>query len=155
MKVVKAQEGITAEFIKVQEIQGDMGEAERMQLLQQPDGDVILSLYNVEKGQTGSIEFCTRHGGGRYPIIAKKLRELIAELVKLDKSPWENTSEITTPKEIVVEQKTTLVPGSRFHLYSVLDCSEESPCCERRGEYNGYASGPLIFTCPNHCSCHD
>jgi len=29
------------------------------------------------------------------------------------------------------------------------------PCCDRAGEYNGYASGPLIFTCPKRCSCHD
>lgn len=132
MKVVKAQEGTDAEFIKVQEIQGDMREsASRMQLLQRPDGDVILSVYNVERQQTGSIRFCTRQGGGQYPVIAKKLRELIAELVALDESPWENTSEITS------------------------DCTEENPCCERRGEYNGFGSGPTIFTCPNHCSCHD
>ncbi len=29
------------------------------------------------------------------------------------------------------------------------------PCCERAGEYNGFASGPVIFTCPKGCSCHD
>lgn len=34
-------------------------------------------------------------------------------------------------------------------------CSEENPCCDRRGEYNGFASGPLSFTCPKHCPCHD
>jgi len=34
-------------------------------------------------------------------------------------------------------------------------CSEENPCCDRRGEYNGYGSGPLKFVCPKHCSCHD
>ncbi len=28
-------------------------------------------------------------------------------------------------------------------------------CCNRGGEYNGYNSGPLLFECPNHCSCHD
>lgn len=28
-------------------------------------------------------------------------------------------------------------------------------CCTRAGEYNGYASGPLSFVCPNHCACHD
>jgi len=96
MKVVKAHEGTAAEYIKVQEIQGDMGETERMQLLQGPDGDVMLTMYNVEKQQIGSIEFCTSNGGGRYPVIAKKLRELVAELVALDESPWGNTSEITT-----------------------------------------------------------
>jgi hypothetical protein len=29
-------------------------------------------------------------------------------------------------------------------------------CCPRAGEYNGFGSdGPLKFTCPNHCECHD
>lgn len=28
-------------------------------------------------------------------------------------------------------------------------------CCERAGEYNGFGSGPTIFTCPVHCCCHD
>ncbi len=28
-------------------------------------------------------------------------------------------------------------------------------CCDRAGEYNGFASGPLLFTCPESCSCHD
>jgi len=36
-----------------------------------------------------------------------------------------------------------------------LVCTEENPCCDRRGEYNGFASGPLLFECPKHCSCHD
>jgi hypothetical protein len=35
-------------------------------------------------------------------------------------------------------------------------CTEENPCCDRRNEYNGLGSGgPLKFTCPKHCSCHD
>lgn len=28
-------------------------------------------------------------------------------------------------------------------------------CCARYGDYNGYGSGPLTFTCPQHCPCHD
>lgn len=28
-------------------------------------------------------------------------------------------------------------------------------CCDRAGQYNGFASGPLLFQCPRHCSCHD
>ena len=133
MKIVKAQEGTNAEFIKVQEIEGDMGEDERMQLLQQPDGDVILSFYNVEKRQLGSIEFCTSNSGGRYPIIAKKLRELIAELVN-------------------DEALKTINPIARMKIG---ECAEENPCCDRRNEYNGFASGPLKFVCPKNCSCHD
>lgn len=35
------------------------------------------------------------------------------------------------------------------------DCTEKNPCCDRRNEYNGFASGPLKFVCPKHCSCHD
>lgn len=35
-------------------------------------------------------------------------------------------------------------------------CSPETPCCERRDEYNGFGSdGPTIFTCPKKCPCHD
>lgn len=30
------------------------------------------------------------------------------------------------------------------------------PCCDRVGEYNGFGSdGPVLFTCPKGCSCHD
>ena len=28
-------------------------------------------------------------------------------------------------------------------------------CCERAGEYNGFASGPSFFDCPENCPCHD
>ncbi len=34
-------------------------------------------------------------------------------------------------------------------------CGEGEPCCDRAGEYNGFSSGPLVFTCPKGCSCHD
>ena len=34
-------------------------------------------------------------------------------------------------------------------------CTAENPCCDRRGEYNGFGSGELKFVCPKHCSCHD
>ena len=32
---------------------------------------------------------------------------------------------------------------------------QDCDCCERKGEYNGYGSGPLLFVCPQHCPCHD
>ena len=35
------------------------------------------------------------------------------------------------------------------------ECSPETPCCDRRDEYNGYASGPFSFVCPKNCDCHD
>lgn len=34
-------------------------------------------------------------------------------------------------------------------------CCASTPCCDRRDEYNGFASGPTTFTCPNGCACHD
>jgi len=66
----------------VDDIKGDMGETARLRLLVQADGDVVLTFYDVEKRFIDSLEFCSSNGGGRYPIIAKKLRELVAELVK-------------------------------------------------------------------------
>ena len=54
----------------------------------------------------------------------------------------------------------SLIPGvDKFKLVKslpfTLACTEENPCCDRRGEYNGFSSGPLKFVCPKHCSCHD
>lgn len=38
----------------------------------------------------------------------------------------------------------------------IVACTPENPCCDRRDEYNGFGSdGPLSFTCPVHCTCHD
>jgi len=34
-------------------------------------------------------------------------------------------------------------------------CTEQTPCCDRRNEYNGFNSGPHIFECPKGCACHD
>lgn len=28
-------------------------------------------------------------------------------------------------------------------------------CCPLGGVYNGFASGPILFTCPKNCTCHD
>jgi len=56
----------------------------------------------------------------------------------------------------------SLIPGvDKFKIVEErtlpfkLACTEENPCCDRRGEYNGFSSGPLSFACPKHCSCHD
>lgn len=40
-------------------------------------------------------------------------------------------------------------------LFFEVPCTAETPCCDRRDEYNGFASGPLKFVCPMHCRCHD
>ncbi len=80
MDVEKDNAGTTNETIKIRNIPEDMGHV-KMNLMQQSDGDVILTLSDGET--TLSAEYCTLSGGGRNPIIAKKLRELIKELVQL------------------------------------------------------------------------
>jgi len=64
----------------IRDIEGDMGEEERLFLIVQADGDVVVGIQTPQ--QLYSIEFCSSNGGGRRPIIAKKLRELVSELVK-------------------------------------------------------------------------
>lgn len=35
-------------------------------------------------------------------------------------------------------------------------CAPGPGCCDRAGIYNGFGSdGPLLFTCPASCCCHD
>lgn len=131
MKVTKINEGTANEMIKVADIEGDMGGEEKLFLIQEPDGDVIVGIQTPK--QIYSVQFCSSSGGGRIPAIAKKLRELIAELIKF-------------------EVGQIRVPTARI---KVGQCTAENPCCGRRGEYNGFASGPLKFVCPKHCSCHD
>ncbi len=114
-------------------IEGDMGEATHMDLIQQGDGDVIVRLQDLEKGNLLNIEFCSSNGGGRQPFIAKKLRELIAELRK-------------------DEALKVINPIKRM---GIGECTEDNPCCDKRNIYNGFGSGTLLFVCPNHCSCHD
>lgn len=117
---------------KVVDIDGDMGEDTKMDLIQQADGDVIVILHTPERGSL-SVEFCSSCGGGRIPTIANKLRELIAELRK-------------------DEALKTINPVARMKIG---ECTEVNPCCDRRGEYNGFGSGQLLFECPKHCWCHD
>jgi hypothetical protein len=81
LKVLKTDEGTANEQIHVVDLHGDMGEDMSVHLIQQPDGDVILSLYPSSGPERAyAVEFCTSNGGGRHPIVAKKLRELIQEL---------------------------------------------------------------------------
>ncbi len=85
MKLDILNEGTNNQTIIIRDIEGDMGETAKMQLLQQPDGDVVLSFYDTQKGFLDSLEFCTSSGGGRNPIIAKKLRDLISALILTNK----------------------------------------------------------------------
>lgn len=66
----------------IRKIEGDMGESTRLDLTQQADGDIILTIYDIEKKGRLSIEFCSSRGGSRNPVIALKLRELVNALVE-------------------------------------------------------------------------
>ena len=46
MKVERLNKGTTNEILKISDIKGDMGGQNTLSLLQQPDGDVILSMHN-------------------------------------------------------------------------------------------------------------
>ncbi len=66
-------------------IEGDMGESTRLNLLLQPDGDIIVSIYEIKDGlkmPALSIEFCATSGGGRNPIIARMLGQLVSKLAE-------------------------------------------------------------------------
>lgn len=62
-------------------------------------------------------------------------------------------------RHLSLEDRVDVVFGS-YHsrgriITKIEDCTEENPCCARRGEYNGFGSGTLLFECPKNCSCHD
>lgn len=42
-----------------------------------------------------------------------------------------------------------------YGLDSCLENNKICQCCDRGDEYNGFSSGPISFTCPAHCVCHD
>lgn len=71
MDILKHDDG----GVQVSDIQGDMGEPTRLQLIVQGDGDVVVSIQ--EKGGSSlGIEFCSLGGGGRDPEVTLRLRQL-------------------------------------------------------------------------------
>ncbi|MDO8470691.1 MAG: hypothetical protein Q7S63_01815 [bacterium] len=74
MKVIYRENG---DVSGIKDLQGDMREDVSLDLIEEGDGDVILTLYDKE-GESLSIQFCS--GGSGNPIVSAKLRELIHEL---------------------------------------------------------------------------
>ena len=71
----------------IRNIEGDMGQKTRLHLILQADGDVVLTIDDIERGRQGSIEFCSvGSGGGRNPIIVDGLKDIIRKLVAAEKS---------------------------------------------------------------------
>lgn len=63
-------------------IEGDMGQSTRLELIQQADGDVIVSLVDLETGDRLGIEFCTRGSGGKSPEMFRGLQGIISGFVR-------------------------------------------------------------------------
>lgn len=69
-------------LIRVDDIQGDMGETTRLTLIVQTDGDVIIMLTDRDEPAHVGIEFCANLGGGRDPEITRRLRELAHYIIE-------------------------------------------------------------------------
>jgi len=72
--------------LRITDIEGDMGQKTRLNLLLQPDGDVVMSIYEIDENglkiPRPSIEVCTM---SRNPIIAKGLQQIILKLAEENK----------------------------------------------------------------------
>lgn len=80
MRVEKFEKGPIQYHIR--DLEDDMGEQTQMDLLVEEDGDVIVTLRGHNAALALSMQFCTRMGGGRYPVISAKLRELVKILAE-------------------------------------------------------------------------
>ena len=61
----------------------DMSRDGKLRLIQQEDGDIIVSVINSEDKFMPSVEFCSIHcGGGRSPHTIKALRNLMKAMKK-------------------------------------------------------------------------
>lgn len=81
--------------------------------------------------------------------IIRRIRVFATDVVEIE---W------TYPDGARLEERRTAPPAATKTArisFEAASCTPASPCCERRDEYNGYQSGPTIFTCPKRCGCHD
>lgn len=72
---------LTIEPRELYEVTEDMSPDGRLQLMQEDDGDMIISIVMPEITYAMSIQFCTLQGGGRKPKVLRALRNL-AQAIK-------------------------------------------------------------------------
>ncbi len=77
-------------------------------------------------------------------VIAKKLKQVITELDKF----IDGAKKLREDAKKLRSTIDKLKPAEEW-------CSADKPCCNRRGEFNGFGAGPLEFVCPEGCRCHD
>ena len=143
----------------IDKIPGDMDGVTDMRLLQQADGDVVLTLnFRPILGPPVSvgIEFCTSSGGGHYPIIARKLRELIGELrgsrPQYIEVPWQTMEEMTRHNQSLQERGSELALENQrlraeleLHLTGRLTNDEHVSCkCIAFLAENGYVQSNVL-----------
>jgi len=88
-------------------------------------------------------------------LLAALLEETgeVAHAINHDEGLEQTNQEIT--EAIGVLSRLYNMINGHIVEADIVKCTTGNPCCERRGEYNGFGSGPLLFICPKHCSCHD
>lgn len=106
-------------------------------------------LLNAALEELGEAAHAVNHNEGAEKA-SQEIAETIGVLSRLYNMLWAPTKvvHLRSPRVERVGDCSACVPDP-------VKCTPENPCCDRRGEYNGFASGPLIFECPKHCSCHD
>lgn len=72
-----------------------------------------------------------------------------------DGKPEQASADLLQVAAVVVCWLETIERLERDKRRKMPECSKDNPCCSRRGEYNGFGSGPELFTCPKSCACHD
>ncbi|MDD4986117.1 MAG: hypothetical protein PHQ43_10090 [Dehalococcoidales bacterium] len=103
-------------------------------------------------GQTVKIKMmCSEHGDIE---ITVKPRE---EGMSFDglRCPFLHSNQEVTQISVQIGNWKARLNLQAGHGHILWSCTEGEPCCDRRGEYNGFGSGQLKFVCPKHCPCHD
>lgn len=67
---------------------------------------------------------------------------------------WEGFPDMTAAEFILFFAKE-MNCGLKSEIQRIVFEYVRCACCDRAEEYNGYGSGPTIFTCPKNCGCHD
>lgn len=77
----------------------DMSPLGRLRVFQQDDGDMIIAIVpdpNANSWERGSVEFCTKAGGGRSPRTRKAIQDL---MLAIEKDNAENPDPRAEPTE--------------------------------------------------------
>ena len=63
--------------------------------------------------------------------------------------PWEHASTSSRRSQSAEPNASNLPKEEKIIL------GQNSNCCDRMGQYNGFHTGAHLFECPKKCPCHD